>query len=876
MYKKLEQAQGLEGQLLDVMIYFWDDPSDSAFCGWWFGPKVGGDQVWAFHPTQTAATPPTTGWKVPVDSDVDATMVLAPGHAKLPPKPPAPPPKPAADEGPPPGIWQQPASNGAPQEAKKPVVPRVSKEEDEKRKAEQSAVLAIKRVVQRVKLAKPDTFEALEQELGKVLEEKRAAAGSQATKVCEEAAKALEQAKKRVGLATVHLQKVGEQREEVAKDREVRREAVKGLLQQLESHVVKLEKETESLRKVGIELQSDDREVDAKASEEAVRRIAEQSDVCKAEYEACAEFNTTNFEKASGLLTESRQEAAALMQRAETAARSREPLRQAAERSRTQALERRESVRLAAARKAVAEEWIEQQRRLFQSYDHDRDGALNRREVVALAKAEFGVEMQQEALDQIFLEPIPLPITGTPDPSDEPAAGAAGSADQSVALASAAPARLPMLRGPRSGVETGVRFADFQQLKVSIGILREVARDDVRKVENQERRRVLALAREGRRAALQEVAEAIGAAMDEALQAEEKARALIDFGDSLAAMESADCARAARAAEETLEAARSSQQSVQQRVADASADASIDEELRPDLDRLRDSMNRLHSKIVRATQRNSVFWRRMDELRRVEDEAMHNRIMSLLRSQLESGDNRRQRSEILFAKIDSKCDGKVDQEELVSFLKANWDADSFPQDGVIRWFQQLEGDDTTSINADCLHRLVRTCYKVLQASIMTDRLNVSDDEVVIKKLAVDDVLEMYDEPKEDKEKDILRLRARSLPDGAVGYVTIKGNNGTVYLDAGGNHFAVVKDTLLTASFAFKGEDANGGSDVADQATSDDKVFPLKEGEILEVFEYAKKDEASGSMRMRVKVLSNGAVGWATAIGAQGTVFLKPI
>ena len=49
---------------LDVQLYYWDDRDGASFCGWWFGPKVGGDQVWAYHPSSSATTPPKTGWKV--------------------------------------------------------------------------------------------------------------------------------------------------------------------------------------------------------------------------------------------------------------------------------------------------------------------------------------------------------------------------------------------------------------------------------------------------------------------------------------------------------------------------------------------------------------------------------------------------------------------------------------------------------------------------------------------------------------------------------------------------------------------------------------------------------------------------------------------
>merc|ERR1712176_752944 len=71
-YKRDTQVNGL-----DVMVYFWDERDGPNFCGWWFGPKIGGDQVWAYHPDKTQ-TPPRSGWKVPYDGAVDPTMILTP------------------------------------------------------------------------------------------------------------------------------------------------------------------------------------------------------------------------------------------------------------------------------------------------------------------------------------------------------------------------------------------------------------------------------------------------------------------------------------------------------------------------------------------------------------------------------------------------------------------------------------------------------------------------------------------------------------------------------------------------------------------------------------------------------------------------------
>lgn len=70
-FKKTTPVNGL-----DVMLYFWDERDGIAFCGWWFGPAVGGDQVWAFHPNRDNV-PPASGWRVPFNGPSDPTMKLS-------------------------------------------------------------------------------------------------------------------------------------------------------------------------------------------------------------------------------------------------------------------------------------------------------------------------------------------------------------------------------------------------------------------------------------------------------------------------------------------------------------------------------------------------------------------------------------------------------------------------------------------------------------------------------------------------------------------------------------------------------------------------------------------------------------------------------
>eukprot|EP00434_Breviolum_minutum_P029550 symbB.v1.2.026127.t1/scaffold2587.1/size76604/9 len=64
-----------------VLIYYWDSRDGPSFNGWWFGPKVGGDQVWAYNAgsaRDNPAMPPMANWKVPWDGKVDDRLRIGP------------------------------------------------------------------------------------------------------------------------------------------------------------------------------------------------------------------------------------------------------------------------------------------------------------------------------------------------------------------------------------------------------------------------------------------------------------------------------------------------------------------------------------------------------------------------------------------------------------------------------------------------------------------------------------------------------------------------------------------------------------------------------------------------------------------------------
>lgn len=72
-FKRKKAPQGVEDVI--VFLYYWDTRDGQDFSGWWFGDKVGGAQVWS-RCAKADALPPTTGWRIPWDADVQPDLVV--------------------------------------------------------------------------------------------------------------------------------------------------------------------------------------------------------------------------------------------------------------------------------------------------------------------------------------------------------------------------------------------------------------------------------------------------------------------------------------------------------------------------------------------------------------------------------------------------------------------------------------------------------------------------------------------------------------------------------------------------------------------------------------------------------------------------------
>jgi hypothetical protein len=143
--------------------------------------------------------------------------------------------------------------------------------------------------------------------------------------------------------------------------------------------------------------------------------------------------------------------------------------------------------------------------------------------------------------------------------------------------------------------------------------------------------------------------------------------------------------------------------------------------------------------------------------------------------------------------------------------------------------------------------LAQDMYVCQSAIAMTDNLDIKNCSV-LRKVDVGEVLKVIgkEEAKSDS-MDITRLRFRAHRDGKEGYVTLKGNQGTVFLEKSTKHHVVGRQVALTTS-------SRKGAPVIRQ---------LEVGEVFEACEKPKQGQDDVLMVLKARTLSDSLSGWVT-------------
>jgi len=131
----------------------------------------------------------------------------------------------------------------------------------------------------------------------------------------------------------------------------------------------------------------------------------------------------------------------------------------------------------------------------------------------------------------------------------------------------------------------------------------------------------------------------------------------------------------------------------------------------------------------------------------------------------------------------------------------------------------------------------------------------------VRKLAEKEVFEVLEGPQEDAETKVQRVRGRALRDGAAGWVTVQGNQGTPFLkDVEKPHYSCKAEVPLEGDF--KGGGADG------------LLRKLNVGELFLAEEAPVEEEETGLRRIKATTLKDSMTGWLTLKGNAGTTYAE--
>lgn len=167
---------------------------------------------------------------------------------------------------------------------------------------------------------------------------------------------------------------------------------------------------------------------------------------------------------------------------------------------------------------------------------------------------------------------------------------------------------------------------------------------------------------------------------------------------------------------------------------------------------------------------------------------------------------------------------------------------------------------TDSLGKADFMRMVRVYYKAVKEIVLSDKLNIQQSSQ-IRRLEPQEVIEVFEGPVMDDSVNVFRVRGRAIRDGAIGWVTLAGNQGITFLMPGGSIFKVQRPVPLCEEL----------KDVEGEKT----VKSLEPGVALEVLEWARTSRSAlGVTRIKAKIQGDTLKGWVTVQAADGTRFLE--
>eukprot|EP00929_Paragymnodinium_shiwhaense_P086144 TRINITY_DN4666_c0_g1_i1.p1 TRINITY_DN4666_c0_g1~~TRINITY_DN4666_c0_g1_i1.p1 ORF type:complete len:1128 (+),score=369.85 TRINITY_DN4666_c0_g1_i1:84-3467(+) len=859
-----------QGGNVNVLIYYWDERDGPSFSGWWFGPKVGGDQVWAYNKANTSM-PPTAGWHVPWDGPPDPLLQIlqVPGGSAGSGRDRSSRDAGAAyddrrgrrDEGRRGHEDDRPRRGGedsrraeedrrraderrrqeeeqrrraeeqrraedehrremdrrrreeekrryeeeqrrkeAEEKRRREEAERQRREEEKKRR-EQGAEAAVHKIIQKLRGVTPENFDALRAELDDVQKQNFDALGSLRDRSRADAEKAIRDAHARVQQITERRVQEQLARDEAERKRKEDEERVAGLMAGCKKDVEAAEsKSKEVVQDVTDKMPSKDTEPDG-----VVQLCKELIEKLKAAREEVGTSSKAFQEKKH---TMGSSEAARNVRRDMD---SMEDKMYHAGKALDKLWWNLEDVRDKAERKKIALAKLSKKEAEFQAINGHNHDKLSREDVAKFASDKFSYELPQDKLDAVMaaLEPITLK-------------------------------KFARLRG-----------------MVAIARSEELARK--KRAEEEEKRRVEAEQRKAMQKTSDECLALVTTAEASAARADDAARVIAKEGQSYTAEKLTEAADGIDAivkdAQVEVQKAHGSVVALEEEYIEFEK---LQAALKRDVQNLQQRCNKVEERLERAKKsadeaRASATQKAFAQLEQRKVEAV-----TVIRTSMTSAGKT---VDALFGEVaGAEAATAVSSEKFSSFLSSLEGFKVADDTEAQRLFKHLLPTGAEELSKEAFADLLKLYYKCVRSTVMGEDVPIKSKPV--RKVELNEVLEALEAPAKDEGAKVMRVKCKAASDGSIGFVTIAGNQGTTFLQEGGNIFDCLKEAELSESLASKDSKA---------------IRRIEKGELIEILEFNLKDESVDPAVTRVKGRAklDGAVGYVTLSSTGGTAVLQP-
>jgi len=690
--------------------------------------------------------------------------------------------------------------------------------EDEKRNMHQAA-FTVRKVIHRLRVAQPENFDELVQELEKVQMENLEAMGDLAATVGEEAERSLAIAEKR--FKEVEEKKIAKEQAENEKKK-------------------KAEEEVERIGNIILEATQEVEEVESKASEAADEHALLSDAGKEADPAAILEMCTKTEDAITAAKDVYKTALGSLKQKREEVAKARGIKEASAITAQLIELQKRltasqhpiakmpEAIKAAkevAQRKTLALKKEQDLKAAFSKHDTDGDGKLNKAEVAAFAEKEYGFTLETAALEKI-LGKIPGGKDGV------------------------GPEKLQQLRSMIS--------MEKSLMKSRIAKVEEVERERVRKIEEE----TMLKEREEKKAVVQATLAEVASKTSSATEIVSKARKMsVELASGSEDLSASRIVEVANEIERDASSAKTLFESVGESLSALEGQEEKDKVLKgfitAEVQKKERLIKNLREQLAKVTAQAKEA---RASCARKQYSEMETYRLTLVPAVLALMKNTGKTGLELF-KASAKNKGDMGAEEFVALLtsltdKALPDAvrpDSIDDSLAEELFTHVAAGSDVISEDKFVFSMTAINYRVVKSTAITEEQAITSK--CHRKLEPGDVLEVFEGPVADTATGLERVRCKATQDGLEGWVTLAGNKGSVFLEPVGGYHICIKETSL----------ADG------QPVSAKTIRKISKGEMVQMLDVEQKDASCGVTRMKARMVKDGEVGWVTTMGNKNAV-----